>query len=200
MNFLLLTIKTSKMKKQLIKFLIVLGILNSAFVIYSAAQIVNKDGNQLPEVTACNCTLPNYGCSAGNYACAMACGLTCRSCNILPSISAGDSLTFCAGDSVVLTANRVGTTTTYQWKKDSVNIAGATMKTFVAKASGVYQCSVKNNCNTKTSTGKIVVVELLPTVTLSASGPLSFCNGGSVTLTASTTAHQFQWTKGGVNI
>ena len=39
-----------------------------------------------------------------------------------------------------------------------------------------------------------------PTVTLSTSGPLSFCAGDSVTLTATGTGYQYQWKKGGVNI
>ena len=39
-----------------------------------------------------------------------------------------------------------------------------------------------------------------PEVTVTAGGPLSFCSGDSVTLTANTTAYKFQWVKNGVNI
>ncbi|MBK8845919.1 MAG: T9SS type A sorting domain-containing protein [Bacteroidetes bacterium] len=39
-----------------------------------------------------------------------------------------------------------------------------------------------------------------PTVNLTQSGPLSFCNGDSVTLTANGAGYQYQWKKNNVNI
>jgi len=41
---------------------------------------------------------------------------------------------------------------------------------------------------------------LPPTVTLTTSGPLSFCNGDSVTITANGTGYIYQWKKNNVNI
>ncbi len=66
------------------------------------------------------------------------------------------SLSFCNGDSVTLTAN--GTGYQYQWKKNNVNIAGATAKTYVVKAAGVYKCKVTNSCGSKGSGTRTVTV------------------------------------------
>ena len=66
------------------------------------------------------------------------------------------SLSFCAGDSVTFTAN--GTGYQYQWKKNNVNIAGATAKTYVAKTAGVYKCKVTNSCGSKGSGSRTVTV------------------------------------------
>jgi hypothetical protein len=75
------------------------------------------------------------------------------------TLSASGSLSFCTGDSVTLTAN--GSGYLYQWKKDGVNISGATQKKYVAKTAGTYKCKVTNSCGTVTSTGKKVTVTCL---------------------------------------
>jgi hypothetical protein len=72
------------------------------------------------------------------------------------TLSASGSLSFCAGDSVTLTAN--GTGYKYQWKKGLVNITGATAQTYVAKTAGTYKCRVTNSCGGITSSGKTVTV------------------------------------------
>ena len=66
------------------------------------------------------------------------------------------SLSFCNGDSVTLTAN--GTGYQYQWKKNNVNIAGATAKTYAAKTAGIYKCKVTNSCGSKGSGTRTVTV------------------------------------------
>jgi hypothetical protein len=66
--------------------------------------------------------------------------------------------TFCAGDSVVLRANS-GTGLTYQWKKASALISGATLRDYPAKTAGKYRVIVTNsNSCSKTSAGTIVTV------------------------------------------
>jgi|GEM_PF-1739993 len=63
--------------------------------------------------------------------------------NPSPGISASGPLSFCNGDSVVLsTAFSAGLT--YQWKKNNVNIPGANENTFTAKTSGNYKVRVTN--------------------------------------------------------
>jgi hypothetical protein len=66
------------------------------------------------------------------------------------------SLSFCNGDSVTFTAN--GTGYAYQWKKDNVNITGASKQSYVAKTAGIYKCTVTNSCGTKTSGTRTVTV------------------------------------------
>jgi hypothetical protein len=69
--------------------------------------------------------------------------------NKLPTstITAGGSTTFCAGGSVVLTAN-TGGGLTYQWHKGASAIAGATSINYTATIAGTYRCKV-----TKAATG-----------------------------------------------
>jgi hypothetical protein len=74
------------------------------------------------------------------------------------TIVANGLLTFCSGDSVVLSAN-AGTGYTYQWKKNNTNIAGATNINYTAKTAGTYKAVVTDSyaCS-KTSNAKTVVV------------------------------------------
>ena len=72
------------------------------------------------------------------------------------NLTQSGSLSFCNGDSVTLTAN--GTGYQYQWKKNNVNIAGATAKTYAAKTAGVYKCKVTNSCGSKGSGTRTVTV------------------------------------------
>ncbi len=67
--------------------------------------------------------------------------------NPLASITAGGATTFCAGGSVVLTAN-AGGGFSYQWYKGASLLAGATSINYTATLAGNYKCQV-----TKTATG-----------------------------------------------
>ena len=57
------------------------------------------------------------------------------------SITAGGATTFCAGGSVVLTAN-AGGGLSYQWYKGASTIAGATSTNYIATTAGNYKCRV----------------------------------------------------------
>jgi hypothetical protein len=52
--------------------------------------------------------------------------------------------TFCAGGSVILSAN-TGTGLTYKWKKNSAYISGATAANYSASAAGTYRVEVTNS-------------------------------------------------------
>ena len=74
------------------------------------------------------------------------------------SISTNGSTTFCNGDSVGFGADQL-TGYTYQWKKNGVNIAGATNALYYAKSSGIYRCVFTNVAGcTKTSNAYTVNV------------------------------------------
>jgi hypothetical protein len=117
------------------------------------------------------------------------------------SISAGGPTTFCAGNSVALNANS-GTGLTYQWKKYANIIAGATTPTLNATGAGKYKCIVTNSAGCSKSSNSITVnVNPLPTATITAAGPTTFCAGGSVVLNANTgTGLTYQWKKYANNI
>lgn len=109
--------------------------------------------------------------------------------------------TFCSGGNVTISANS-GAGLTYQWVKWSTDIVGATSQTYMATASGTYKVRVTdiNSCS-KTSAGVSVTVNALPSATVTANGPLSFCTGGSVIFTAASGAgYTYQWKKNGSNI
>jgi hypothetical protein len=99
------------------------------------------------------------------------------------SITAAGATTFCAGGSVQLNAN-TGSGLTYNWRKDGVAISGATSSSYTATSNGVYTVRVTSNGCQTTSSGVTVTVQSLPAATVIASGSTSFCNGGSVVLTA----------------
>ncbi len=110
------------------------------------------------------------------------------------------SASVCNGSGVTLKAN-TGAGLTYQWKIGSTNINGATDSMYTAYTSGSYKVKVTNNCGSATSTAKVVTINPLPTIAISANGPLTFCTGGSVTLTASgDTGLTYQWNKNGTAI
>jgi len=100
--------------------------------------------------------------------------------------SASGPTTFCQGGSVVLTANSGGS---YLWSN------GATTQSITVNTSGSYSVSVTTSGCTTTSTPVAVTVNALPTASVSANGPTSFCQGSSVVLTASG-GTSYSWSNG----
>ncbi|TAJ67572.1 MAG: HYR domain-containing protein, partial [Chitinophagaceae bacterium] len=103
------------------------------------------------------------------------------------TITAGSATTFCQGGTVTLTASAGDS---YQWYKDGVAISSATANTYSANTTGNYTVAVTTAGCTATSLVTPVTVNAVPTVTVSASGPATFCVGGSTTLSANTGAGQ----------
>jgi PKD domain-containing protein/concanavalin A-like lectin/glucanase superfamily protein/type IX secretion system substrate protein len=147
---------------------------------------------------------------AGNYTCIITglCGgvtsniITVTVYTTAPTavITAGGPATFCSGGSVTLNAN-TGTGITYQWQLNSSNISGATNAGYTASAAGSYRCVETNPCGSSTSNTIAVTVNSNPTATITPAGPVTFCTGGSVLLTASSGAgYTWQWKKNGTNI
>lgn len=97
-----------------------------------------------------------------------------------PTISYTGDLSICQG-----TGNQIALSTiqkpsyTYQWYKDEAMIYGATARNYSATASGVYTVDVRdaNAGCTKTSEPVDVVLQQVPTVTISASDQGRVCTG-----------------------
>ncbi|HNR19377.1 MAG TPA: T9SS type A sorting domain-containing protein, partial [Bacteroidia bacterium] len=138
--------------------------------------IVNQAGVYTVRVT--NST----GCSATSSALTV----TVTSSTV-PTITASGATTFCNGGSVTLTASAG---TSYLWS------TGATTQSITASASGSYSVTVVSASGTGTSAPTVITVNPLPSVTATASGATTFCQGGSVTLTSST-GSSYSWTPGG---
>lgn len=102
------------------------------------------------------------------------------------SISSDGPLSFCTGDSVVLTAHGGST---YNWSN------GATSQSITVTTSGTYYCIV-NQGKICSDTTNQVVVTVAPgsIIAITASGPLNLCPGQSVVLTANTP--QVVWSTG----
>jgi len=99
----------------------------------------------------------------------------------VPSISTSGPLTFCSGQSVTLTAT-AGAGYSYQWKKDGINISGATNISYVASVTGSYTVMVTVDTCSNTSLPKDVIVNPNPNGSLTANH--SICQGTSTTLVA----------------
>src|SRR6185295_3972738 len=107
----------------------------------------------------------------------------------LATITPSGATTFCAGDSVTLTASAGAS---YLWSP-----GGATTASIVANASGSYTVTVTdgNNCSA-TSVATVVTVNPLPVATITPSGATTFCAGGSVTLDAGAGFASYLWSSG----
>ncbi len=104
-----------------------------------------------------------------------------------PAVSANGPTTFCPGGSVVLTAS---SGTSYSWSN------GASTQSITVNTSGSYIVTVTdaNGCSAA-SAATAVTVNPNPTAAITAGGPVTFCAGGSVTLTASS-ASSYLWSTG----
>jgi hypothetical protein len=107
------------------------------------------------------------------------------SSNLTATITSNGPVTFCPGGSVTLSVTS-GVADTYQWMKNSSNISGATNSTYNANSSGDFAVKISKAGSTGTSTAITVNANSsIPQPVITASGPLNFCPGGSVTLTSS---------------
>ncbi len=105
-----------------------------------------------------------------------------------PVISSSGSTTFCAGDSTILDA---GVWTSYLWSN------GATTRRITVKQGGTHFVTVRdaNGCE-GVSSSVTVVVNQNPNPVITANGPLSFCEGSSVTLDAGAGFASYLWSNG----
>lgn len=101
-------------------------------------------------------------------------------------LSASGPTSFCPGDSVVLSAT---TGVSYLWSN------GATTQNITVFNPGTFYCTVSFGGNCSDITDTITVNHLSGlTLTITPSGPTTFCQGSNVTLTASSTA--VSWSTG----
>ena len=108
----------------------------------------------------------------------------------VPTVSAGGPTTFCQGDQVVPISASGGTS--YVWSP-----GGATTNSITVTASGNYSVTATNASGCPAvSNGTAVTVNGAPTAAITANGPTTFCQGGSVTLTASA-GTSYLWSPGG---
>ena len=152
------------------------------------------NGTSIPGATSASYT----AAAAGSYTVLLTNASGCTSLsagytvteNALPTaaVSALSSTTFCQGDSVVLSAPAGYT---YLWSN------GATTQTISTSSAGTYSVVVTNGSGCSvTSSPVTVTVNYIPAMSVSNTGALSFCTGGSTTLTAAGGFASYLWSNG----
>lgn len=115
-------------------------------------------------------------------------------------ITPAGATTFCDGGKVKLNAN-TGEGLTYQWKRDAIDISGATKKNYTAKLGGSYTLLVTANGCSTLSSAEVVTVNPSPASKITNNSPVNICQGQSVVLTAKTgVGYTYKWQLNGTNI
>jgi murein DD-endopeptidase MepM/ murein hydrolase activator NlpD len=144
----------------------------------ATSQSITASSSGLYTVTVSNAT----GCTAAAVPVAI-------TVNPLPiaMITPGGPTTFCQGGSVVLMASAAGS---YAWS------TGATAALIAVSVAGNYKVTLTNasGCTAVTPVTSITV-NPLPVATITPGGPTTFCQGGSVVLTASASG-SYAWNTG----
>ena len=175
---------------------------------YTLTSPTNNDAISVVITSNANCTSTTVA-NSNSVTITVTSGLT-------PSVSiAADATSICSGTTVNFTSTPTngGTTPTYQWKKNGVNISGATSATYALTSpmnGDIISLVMTSNAgctSTPTATSNSVTLAVTslvtPTVAISASGT-TVCSGTSVQFTSSITnggsSPLYQWKKNGVNI
>ncbi len=174
-----------------------------------------KDGTNIAGATGSSYTINNINAGhAGSYTVVITgtCGNLTSNAAVLtvnapPVITTQPvSVAQCTGANVTFSVTATGTGLTYQWRKDGVNIAGATAGTYAinninATHAGNYDVVITGTCGNVTSNAAALTVNTPPAITTQ---PVSVaqCAGTNVTfsVTATGTGLAYQWRKDGANI
>ncbi|GIV43229.1 MAG: hypothetical protein KatS3mg035_0352 [Bacteroidia bacterium] len=157
----------------------------------------------------------NASCASPTTATSSAITMTVNP-NVTPSVSiTASSNPICSGQSVTFTATPTngGSSPTYQWQLNGVNIPGATGSTYTTSSLSngdqirVIMTSNASCASPTTATSSAITMTVNPNVTPSVSITASsnpICSGQSVTFTATPTnggsSPTYQWQLNGVNI
>ncbi|MDO7877457.1 FG-GAP-like repeat-containing protein [Hymenobacter sp. ASUV-10] len=122
--------------------------------------------------------------------------------NPLPSAPTTTPAANCGPGNVVLNASGTLTGGSYAWYTQATGgtaIGGATAASYttpsLAATTTYYVSTVSASGCQSPRTAVVATINAVPTVSIAAAGPTTFCSGGSVTLTASGVA-TYQWSTG----
>ena len=157
--------------------------------------ISGETSNSYIATTAGSYTVTVTGANGCSSAASSPTTVTVNPIPATPNITSGGATTFCDGGSVTLTSS---STTGNQWYNDGNAIGGATFNTYTATASGNYTVIVTtNDCSSAASTAITLTANAIPaTPTITEGGATTFCDGGTVTLTSSSTTGNQWYTDG----
>jgi len=174
-----------------------------------------KNGVNIPGATNASYTIASVvPGDAGNYTVVVAgtCG-TVTSNTATLTVNANVAITTqpanvtqCQGGNATFTVVATGTGLAYQWRKNGVNIGGATsssltLNNIIPADAGNYDVIVTGTCNSVTSAQATLVVNLPPAITTQPVNIIQ-CQGTNATFTITATGAglTYQWCKNGVNI
>ena len=128
-------------------------------------------------------------------------------CNNPPVITVQPTSIFtCINGTATFTVSSQGAGTTFQWKKNGINISGATDSIFInnnisISDTGQYTVVITGLCGAITSNPAILSILSAPAITTQPSGQ-SVCLGGNVQfiVVVSGSNPSYQWKKDGTNI
>ncbi len=179
-----------------------------------------KDGSVISGATSDSYTISGATNSdEGTYTCVVTgdCGSVISSnmtLTITASMTVGDpaNANVCPADTAKFTVTANGTNTTYQWKKDGVNmsnggdISGVDTKTLMivncdATDEATYSCYVTSDCGNATSNGATLTLNTATAITSQPVGGTK-CEGENITFSIVATGSNltYQWKKNGVAI
>jgi hypothetical protein len=116
------------------------------------------------------------------------------------TVTAGGATTFCSGGSVTLSAP-AGAGRSYQWFRDGTPLPQGTGASVAATVGGAYSVTISVAGCPTASDPVIVTVLPQPDAGITAGGPTTFCDGGSVVLSVpSTGGASYEWFRNGVLI
>ncbi|MDO9512401.1 MAG: immunoglobulin domain-containing protein, partial [Bacteroidales bacterium] len=122
--------------------------------------------------------------------------------NIAPVITLHPkTISSCIGNSVTLNIAATGDSLKYQWRRDGINVPGATSASLTINPvnltnTGYYTCVISNTCGTQTTNSGRLTVNVAPVITLQPK-KVSTCPGLSTgfTVTATGDSLKYQWYK-----
>ncbi|MCC6185610.1 MAG: T9SS type A sorting domain-containing protein, partial [Chitinophagaceae bacterium] len=119
------------------------------------------------------------------------------------SITKPSDSIICAGNSMTLTASGSKGGLTYQWRKNNVDIAGATSASYVVTTGGYYRVMAfdgTSTCQAASRNINIIVKPNPPAVLSLPGGTATACENEGVQLNANTGGFSYEWTRGGSTI
>jgi hypothetical protein len=118
------------------------------------------------------------------------------SCTHTATLNQTGPLSACTGDSVLLSCN-TDPSFSYQWNRNGVPVSGATSSSIYAQLSGSYTVTIYQNTCPVTSNGISVTINPLPSIpTITSTGTITSCSGGSLTLSVPAGSSSYSWNTG----
>ncbi|MCS6935598.1 MAG: T9SS type A sorting domain-containing protein [Chitinophagales bacterium] len=105
-----------------------------------------------------------------------------------PAAQISGNTNICAGSSTTLTLTNASSYYAFKWSTN------ATTNSINVSSPGAYSVTAYANCSSATASVNVNVTNAQPTIT--ANGPLTFCQGGSVTLDAGAGYDTYAWSSG----